>query len=133
MPQPGSKSKYQGVDGAYYIVNPHGTVHSCDRDHAAGRLRQAGWRLATDGEIELYLETRVQRSGRPLARPWNPDPDGALAEFVPEVVETEDDEPEATEAARELAREHDIDLSEVEGTGAEGRILKADVEAQVEE
>lgn len=37
-------------------------------------------------------------------------------------------EPEATSAAEELAAEKDVDLSEVEGSGEEGRILKSDVQ-----
>jgi pyruvate dehydrogenase E2 component (dihydrolipoamide acetyltransferase) len=37
--------------------------------------------------------------------------------------------PKASPVARRIAREHDIDLSEIEGTGPGGRIVKADVEA----
>lgn len=37
----------------------------------------------------------------------------------------------ATDAAEELAEENDIDLLEVEGTGADGKIIKSDVEALV--
>lgn len=33
----------------------------------------------------------------------------------------------ATESAIELAAEHGIDLSEIEGSGADGKIIKADV------
>lgn len=40
---------------------------------------------------------------------------------------------DATEAAVELAEEHGIDLSEVEGTGVDGRITKPDVEALLDE
>lgn len=40
---------------------------------------------------------------------------------------------DATDAASELAQEHGIDLADVEGTGADGRILKSDIEALVEE
>lgn len=38
---------------------------------------------------------------------------------------------EATDAARELADEHDLDLTEVEGTGQDGRILKGDVQEAI--
>jgi pyruvate/2-oxoglutarate dehydrogenase complex dihydrolipoamide acyltransferase (E2) component len=37
----------------------------------------------------------------------------------------------ATDAAVELAHERGIDLAEIEGSGADGRILKSDVEAAV--
>jgi len=37
--------------------------------------------------------------------------------------------PKASPVARRIAREHDIDLSKIEGTGPGGRIVKADVEA----
>lgn len=48
-------------------------------------------------------------------------------------------EPEAatdvdiTDAARDLAEEHGLDLSTIEGTGKEGRILKSDVEKAIGE
>ena len=43
------------------------------------------------------------------------------------------DEVDATDSARELAEKHDIDLAEVDGTGSDGRIVKSDVQALVEE
>ena len=50
-----------------------------------------------------------------------------LVELVP------DSEPDATDAARDLAAEHSLDLSYVIGTGAAGRILVRDVRACIEE
>ena len=44
----------------------------------------------------------------------------------------DDDAPDATDSAVELAREHDIDLSTVTGTGASGRITKKDVQSAVD-
>ena len=38
-----------------------------------------------------------------------------------------------TDAARELAEKHNIDISEVEGTGKDGNILKSDIEALIED
>lgn len=42
-------------------------------------------------------------------------------------------ETKATDAARELAAEHGIDLDDVEGTGDDGRVLKGDVAALIDE
>jgi len=60
---------------AYYIVNPAGTIHVVTYDHAKNRLRQVGYRLATDEEIAVYEETHIQRFDRPIARPWSPEPE----------------------------------------------------------
>lgn len=40
--------------------------------------------------------------------------------------------PAITSAAAELADEEDVELEEVEGTGKDGKILKADVEKQLD-
>jgi pyruvate/2-oxoglutarate dehydrogenase complex dihydrolipoamide acyltransferase (E2) component len=45
---------------------------------------------------------------------------------------TPDDTVCATEAAQKLADEHDVDLTQVEATGAEGKITKRDVERHLE-
>lgn len=39
----------------------------------------------------------------------------------------------ATPAAKDLAEEHDLDLSSVQGSGEDGKITKPDVEAALEE
>lgn len=43
----------------------------------------------------------------------------------------EPEEVDATDAARELAEENDVNLNAIEGTGADGRILKSDVESVI--
>lgn len=40
-----------------------------------------------------------------------------------------DDEPKASEAVLEFAKEHGVDIEQVVGTGKDGRIKKSDVEA----
>lgn len=45
----------------------------------------------------------------------------------------DEEEVNATDTAIELAREEDIDLEDVEGTGANGKILKKDVEQFIRE
>jgi translation initiation factor IF-2 len=52
---------------------------------------------------------------------------------VEEEAEEEVVEVEVTAAARELAEEHGLELSEIEGTGKDGRVLKSDVSSAVEE
>lgn len=121
------RSHYQGVDGAFYIVNPAGAIHSCDRNHVRMRLRQVGYRLAQDAEIEVYLENRVQRHNRPICEPWSPEP-----EIEADVPESQGGEHvEATEEAAKLAAAHGIDLARLEGSGAAGRILVKDVEQAI--
>lgn len=53
----------------YFVVNPAGAVHEVTREHAEWRLSLAGWRMATEEEIERYRKTPVQRSDRPIAKP----------------------------------------------------------------
>lgn len=50
-----------------------------------------------------------------------------------EPEEEEDNTPEPSAAAVELAEEHDIDLSEVQGSGADGRIVVYDVQAVIDD
>lgn len=60
---------------AYFIVNPAGAVHEVSREHAAQRLRQPGFRKATADEVKAFQGQRVQRHDRPIATPWNPEPE----------------------------------------------------------
>ncbi len=119
------KSAYQGQDGTYYIVNPAGAIHTCDRAHATNRLRTAGWRLAEDAEIEVYREQRIQRHDRPIAERWSPEPE--IETDLPDA--TGGAKPEATDAAVRLADSKGVDLATIAGSGAGGRITVADVEA----
>jgi len=43
-----------------------------------------------------------------------------------------DDEPKASEAVLEFAKEHGVDIEQVVGTGKDGRIKKSDVEAFID-
>ena len=52
--------------------------------------------------------------------------------FRREDVEVRAEVPEATPAAVKLAEEHGIDLLEVEGTGADGKIVVGDIKQLVE-
>ncbi len=60
----------------YWIVNPSGTVHSCDRAHAAERLREPGWRMATAEEIAKAKEPgAVQQFDQPFGKPFSAEPE----------------------------------------------------------
>lgn len=115
----------------YYLVNPAGAIHEVDYSHAKNRLRQLGYRMATDEEITIYRETRVQRADRPIARPWSPEPEPDVE--VPDTHAEPQRRVDATDAARELADEKGVDLTTIVGTGAGGRIIKSDVEAVTSE
>ena len=51
---------------------------------------------------------------------------------VPADLQEEDEDLDATAAAEALAEAEGVDLSEVEGSGADGRILVSDVQAEVD-
>lgn len=50
-----------------------------------------------------------------------------------EAIEDEPAEIDATDAARELAEENGIDLADVAGTGADGRIVIGDIRALLDD
>lgn len=47
-------------------------------------------------------------------------------------AKTPDEEPKASEAVLEFAKEHGVDIEKVVGTGKDGRIKKSDVEAFID-
>ena len=134
----------------FYIVNPAGVIHECTEAHAANRLRQVGFRFPTADELKEYLArkeagyTRRQGGGKPfvqdksdpIARPWNPDPRKEMDRIQEELEKGRSIMPQqqfdATDSAIKVAEELGIDLAEVEGSGAEGRIIKSDVMAHFE-
>lgn len=130
----------------YYIVNPAGAIHEVTREHMKVRLAQPGFRAPTAEELKEYRLRRehgnqrrqgggrpfIQRFDRPLAEPFSTDPDDQMEQIERELGEFEskhggEELPDATDAAEDLAAELEVDLRDVEGTGADGRILKGDV------
>jgi pyruvate/2-oxoglutarate dehydrogenase complex dihydrolipoamide acyltransferase (E2) component len=80
-----------------------------------------------DFEGEQY----VLRAGQPLSVP-----EGLAKQLLAtegQHFEVHGEGPTVSDAARKLAEENGIDLSEVMGTGANGSITKSDVEAAIEE
>lgn len=80
--------------------------------------------LGEEGEeIEELFESKTTTTElKPVSKPEQP-------EVVPiEINEIVEDKIRKTPAARMLAKEHDINLSKIKGTGPNGRIQKRDVE-----
>ncbi|NOK59128.1 MAG: hypothetical protein GFH27_549283n412 [Chloroflexi bacterium AL-W] len=70
------------AEKSYHIVNPRGAIHVVTREHAASRLRQAGWRLATKQEIaKLARQKGRQLHDKPICTPWSPDPEQQIVEL----------------------------------------------------
>lgn len=67
----------------YYLVNPKGAIHDVPSTLAKQRLAQIGWRLATKEEIrKLFAKNGSQRAGKPICKPWTPEP--PLEQEIPE-------------------------------------------------
>jgi pyruvate dehydrogenase E2 component (dihydrolipoamide acetyltransferase) len=93
-----------------------------DSDRAAGQSASAETHAAAAAQAEV---------GEEAAQPAAPQPAAPVAEARPaaELDEAFPDGVKATPVARRLAEERQVDLLRVQGTGPEGRIRKADVEA----
>lgn len=79
-------------------------------------------------------ETGAEPAAEPVDEPAG---DGQIRERTPEPVpagtDAEGRRIKASPLARRIAQEHGVELSSVEGSGPEGRIVRRDVEARVEE
>jgi pyruvate/2-oxoglutarate dehydrogenase complex dihydrolipoamide acyltransferase (E2) component len=100
------------------------------------RAQVAGREFTKAGEVlaEGHINEEMRRS--PLLEIEEIAPDAPVAVGSDDPADVEQttldqapDAPVATEAAMALAAEHGVDLREVEGTGEDGRVLVADVEA----
>jgi len=114
--------------------------------------RRKGYRKK-QGHRQGYTEIRIVEIGFPggktkkaakKAEAKEPEPEEPVAEAeaevapeaasaAPAVEETDEAEPDITPAALELAEEHGLDVTEIEGTGKDGRILKSDVDKAIKE
>lgn len=56
-----------------YVVNPSGAVHDVTEEHARELLRNPGWRVATQAEIDqLAAQHGHQEADNPIAARWEP-------------------------------------------------------------
>ena len=77
-------------------------------------------------------ETEASRAADPEQA--EPGPDVAqTAEITPQQAETRSEKPEATALARRIAQQAGLDIGEIQGSGARGRVLRADVEETLAE
>lgn len=80
-----------------------------------GTIQKGGYFLTQHGQAVDAFGRKIDAQG-PVDAPAGPNSSSR---------------PDATDTAKELAEEHGIDLSTVTGTGADGKITKADVEKAV--
>ncbi len=87
-----------------------------------------------DASAEPTPESEPEVEAEPTPEPSG---DGQLAERTPEPVpagtDAEGRRIKASPLARRIAQEHDVELARVDGSGPEGRIVRRDVEAYIEE
>ena len=64
---------------------------------------------------------------------WAQNDDGSWSRKIGENEETTYVNPNATQGALDAATEHGVDINAIEGSGKDGKVTKADVEATLSE
>jgi len=105
---------------------------------AAGDAAEADDGEPSDASAEPPPDTESPETESPDTEPGEqPAGDGQLRERTPEPVPAGTDEEgrriKASPLARRIAQEHEVDLARIAGSGPEGRIVRRDVEARIEE
>src|SRR6266851_8949770 len=88
--------------------------------------------IAGDGEASAAAKPApaVEKKATPAPAPTAPKAEVPPA--APTQAREEDDHARSSPLVRKIAREHNVDLSQVEGTGLGGRITKQDIVAFIE-
>ena len=113
----------------YRIIDPKG--------FSVAGVRLEPGKIITGGPRAVHIATGLHFKQLELVEPKPaPAPKQPPAPKPPENPETstESNKPEleVSDAARKLAEENSIDLTTIKGTGHNGAIIKADVEAAIE-
>ncbi len=99
-------------------------------------VRIVGIELPAAEKRKAEKEPAKTEKKEPAPEPEKPAPAGKGADKPEGLAEQPEPaasaEVDVTDAARDLAEQHGIDLATLEGTGKEGRILKSDVEGAIQ-
>jgi pyruvate dehydrogenase E2 component (dihydrolipoamide acetyltransferase) len=92
--------------------------------------------ISADGESAASAKANVPASTAPVAPPKKEAPAPSKPQAPPaetrQDVEMHDEDVRSSPLVRKIAREHNVDLSQVNGTGLGGRITKQDIMAFLE-
>ncbi len=94
-----------------------------------GYRRKQGHRQDFTEILVREIELGSGKSAKPKAKAAKPKAEKPAAKAKPAPKAAI----EITDAARELAEKHGIDLATIEGSGKEGRILKSDIDKAIKE
>lgn len=109
--------------GAIVPVGANLAIVGSEGEDISGMEEAGGEAPAAEAEPQQEAEAQAAPTPAPAARSAN---GTAVSDEFPGGVR-------ATPVARRVAEEHDVDLTQVSGSGPEGRIRKADVEAYISE
>ncbi|MBK1884868.1 E3 binding domain-containing protein [Luteolibacter pohnpeiensis] len=99
----------------YRIIDPKG--------FSVAGVRLESGKIITGGPRAVHIATGLHFKQLELVEPKR---------SAPPPVEPQKPTVDVSDAARKLAEEHSIDLTTIKGTGSDGTIIKADVEAAIE-
>jgi len=98
-----------------------------------GYRRKQGHRQDFTEILVREIELGSGKSAKPKAKAAKPKAEKPVAKAKPKEAPAAEATFDITDAARELAEEHGIDLATIEGSGKEGRILKSDIDKAIKE
>jgi pyruvate/2-oxoglutarate dehydrogenase complex dihydrolipoamide acyltransferase (E2) component len=115
------------VDKAEELRDEHGK--QADKPEFAGEIAEAGSEAQQDAKDEAEND-QADESEAPASTPEAETP--SEEDSAPEQGQPQEGDIEASPAAKELAKEKGVDLKNVKGSGAEGKVTKPDVESHLE-